>query len=129
MAAWGAPSLGPDVFDDVGGFDRQAFDHGDEAAGAAETLDSFGDQAGRGEAVHQRLHEVGLGLRLHAGRDFLGQDFKQKLGHSGVVCACRMLVRECSGTSGIARVLEALPGGVLLRSTQLVSLIFASVDA
>jgi hypothetical protein len=70
-----------DVFGDVCRFDGQTFNHRNKTPGAGEALDSLGDEAGRGEAIHQRFHEIGLGLRLHAGRDFFREDFEQKLGH------------------------------------------------
>jgi len=74
--------LRPDhVFHHVRRFHRQSLDHGNQPARPRKALDALRDEPRRAQPVHQRFHEIRLGLRLHAGRDFLGQDFEQKLGH------------------------------------------------
>ena len=69
------------LFADIGGLHRQALHHQAETTRTGKGPQRGPHQTGRLEPVAQQFFQVGLGARLHAGRDFLAEDFKQEFGH------------------------------------------------
>ena len=56
-----------------------------EPARRRERLRPFIDEASLDEALGHELAQILRRPRLHAGRDFLGEQLKQKVGHGGVI--------------------------------------------
>ena len=74
-------------FLDVGLAHRHAVHRQREPARRGECLGAFIDEAGRHQPVGDDFLQVLGGARLHARGDFLGQKFKQKIGHCYLVMA------------------------------------------
>ena len=67
----------------VGLAHRHAVHRKREPARRGEGLGALVDEAGRHQTVGDDLFQILGGARLHARRDFLGQEFKQEVGHGG----------------------------------------------
>ena len=69
------------LFADIGGLHRQAVNHQAKTTRTGKGPQRGPRQTRRLEPVAQQFFQVGLGARLHAGRDFLAEDFKQEFRH------------------------------------------------
>ena len=70
-------------FLDVGLARRHAMHRQRQPARRGEGLGALVDEAGRHQPVGDDLLQILGGARLHARGDFLGQEFKQEVGHGG----------------------------------------------
>ena len=69
------------LFAHILGLHRQAVDHQAQTARSGKGRQRGPGQSGRLQLLAQQFFQVRLGARLHPGRDFLAEDFKQQFRH------------------------------------------------